>query len=182
MLDQIRELTQILADIAVIVSLVFVGMQVRDNTNAVRTSMAQASVVNWADVSLAVATSDDLIGALIADRYPMHAPVTKDQERTFWFSGVALKTVEFNYLQWLEGNLSDDLWAGSRAGLVSHFASQQLYERNWPSANGFYSPRFQALVNNEIIPEARAYRTKWYRDHPDQVVPSEPAPAVDAPR
>lgn len=179
MLDLIHELTQILADIAVIVSLVFVGVQVRDNTKAVRTSIAQASVVNWADASLAVATSDDLIGALIVDRYPMHTPVTKDQERTFWFSGVALKTVEFNYLQWLEGNLSDDLWAGSRAGIVSHFASQQFYERDWPSASGFYSPRFQALVNKEIIPEARAARAKFYHDNRDQVDPSELAPATD---
>ena len=181
MLDRIHKLSEILAAVAVILSLVFVGMQLRDNTKAVRASMAQASVANWADSSMAVATNDELIGAIRADFYPVRTPQTKDQLRASWYANWDLKTSEFSYLQWLDGNLSDDLWQGWRSGLVSAFALQKVYERDWPGSRRQYSSRFQALVNKEIIPEARAARAKFYRDNPDLVVPSEPAPATDAP-
>ena len=131
---------------------------------------------------MAVATSDDLIDTLRADAYPLRTPPTKDQVKMSWFAASTLKTSEFNYLQWLDGNLSNDLWEGTRFGLLIQFHSYKAYERTWPFARGAYSSKFQALVDKEIIPEARAMRAKFYRDNPDQVVPPEPAPATDAPR
>ncbi|MBI1181308.1 MAG: hypothetical protein GC201_12185 [Alphaproteobacteria bacterium] len=172
MLDLIYKLSEILAAIAVIVSLVFVSIQLRNNTKAVRASMAQASVAIWADNALAVATTSDLMDALRADHFPMRTPLTKDQFKVAWYVNLTLKNFEFNYLQWLDGNLSDDIWDGARFAMLDQFASLQSYERSWPFARGYYSSKFETLVNQQIIPEARAKRAKSRRDYPDQVVPS----------
>ena len=74
----------------------------------------------------------------------------------FNLSSAMLKSVESNYLQWLDGNLSDDLWFAVREGLVAQFEVQTYYEIMW-SIGGWrtFTPQFQSLFE-EVMAEAKA--------------------------
>ena len=122
MLDRVHKISEIIASFAIVGSLIFVGIQVSQNTDATKISNAQAALSSWNEVSLASATNDGITQGLFDGMHPelkQYLVIDETQFRTFSWFDAGFKAVEVNYLQWLEGNLSDDLWHGYRASIIA---------------------------------------------------------------
>ena len=65
--------------------------------------------------------------------------------------------MESNHLQWLEGNLSDDLWQGFHQVLVAMLASNDHWHSYWQRAAFSHSTKFQNLIT-QVIEEAELLR------------------------
>ena len=70
MLDRFHKVSEIVASFAIVGSLIFVGIQVNQNTNATRVSNAQAAMQVWSDHAMAMATSESLAQAYVAGINP----------------------------------------------------------------------------------------------------------------
>jgi hypothetical protein len=155
MLDRIHKIAEIVAAFAIVGSLVFVGIQMQQNTSALRNSAALENAASWQNIGLALSTNTELLEAWISFARIDPSPTT-DEARMFNISSTMLKSVEFNYLQWLDGNLSDDLWFAVREGLVSQFEVQSFYEIMWSTGGQrTFTPQFQSLFD-EVMAEAKA--------------------------
>jgi len=145
-------IAEIIAAFAMIASLLFVGIQVRQNTAATQVSNSQASLHAWNDISSSM-SNDEGLSQIYADSfYPSATHIDSDEVRLSMWVAAHLKTVEWNYLQWLDGNLSDDLWQGYRGELELQWSLSSQFKELWSyTGPPNYSAPFQAFVNNEIV-------------------------------
>jgi hypothetical protein len=161
-LQDIYFVAEIVGVIAIVLSLVFVGIQVSQHTDATKISNAQAALSSWNDITLAAATNDGLLQGQISGVYPELQPylsTDKIEAQTFTWLEAGVKAVEVNYLQWLEGNLSDDLWHGYRSNIIGLMAASKYANDFWSVRNQSYSVPFQALMN-EVVQEATSRRAQ----------------------
>ena len=157
MLDRFHKISEIIASFAIVGSLIFVGVQVSQNTSALQNSAAQENATSWQNIALAMATNTELLEAW-ASYSRIDPRPSIEQNRIFNLSSAMLKSVESNYLQWLDGNLSDDLWFAVREGFVAQLEVQSYYEIMW-SVGGWrtFTTQFQSLFE-EVRAEAEANR------------------------
>ena len=154
MLDQFHKVAEIVASFAIVGSLIFVGLQVSQNTTAVQVSNSQAATQFWTDAGLAVANDRGLAEILVADRYPELSGIgvaDPDVMRTVYFVTVSLRHVENNYLQWRNGTLSDEIWHGNRRGVVAGFAIQRSYAEYWKNSRNSFSEPFRELIDDVVV-------------------------------
>ena len=80
----------------------------------------------------------------------------------FFWAITSLKVIEGNYLQWRDGNLSDELWHGFRTGLVGNFAMNRIFTKIWEIGAADYSAPFQKLVE-DIRSEAETLQAEFLK-------------------
>jgi hypothetical protein len=136
-----------------IASLLFVGIQVRQNTDATRVSNAQSALQLWSDQAMAIATNETLASAYLDKIDPEFANTTLDDMRVNMWLSASLRSVESDYLQWLEGNVSDELWFSHRRTLANTYAINLGMQSYWKITGPTRSPQFRELMK-EISTEA----------------------------
>ena len=166
-LQNIYFVAEIAAAIAVFGSLVFVGMQLRQGNAATLASNAQASVNNWNQMSLLLATDERLIKFQEKGIHPdIRGLVTwdEDQSRYGYYMSAGMKAIESNFLQWKAGNLSDDTWQSFRVATVDIFVLYTHWHDYWALNQHFHPLAFRKMVDG-AIKEAeiiRAQRTQEF--------------------
>ena len=152
MLDRFHKISEIVAAFAIVGSLIFVGMQVNQNTGALKMNATQTSATNWQNLSLALAGDATLSEAWLEKS---EGGMTVSEIRLFNLISATLKSMDLNYQQWLDGNLADDIWFPLRATLVVQVRVQPYYEEFWNRTGGiFYSPQFRDQYG-KILAEAK---------------------------
>lgn len=138
--DAIGAIGEVTGAIGVIVSLVFVGFQIRKNTVASEAATYQASV--GYDISMLMGLSSDSEQARIFNAYVWVAEATNltdnDVTRAEYQMTALLRHLENLFLQHDLGMLSDDIWK-TRKGLLDAIILSPGYERyrKTPSAQTF---------------------------------------------
>src|SRR5207248_6928179 len=88
----LADLAQIVASIGVIVSLIFVGLQIRHNTGALQRNEHNATMAQWTVIRMAIAKDRDIAGLMTAGLHGERSMDAADQLR-------------------LEQMLAENLWA-----------------------------------------------------------------------
>ena len=110
---------EFIGSITVIVTLIFLTLQLRQNTLAVRASMS-ADLTNQFIANAHSIANDPAMADLFAKAASGHYEDLSDGEKVmmmFWSMG-SLKAGEFAHYQWSRGNLDEDLWNGTAQSLV----------------------------------------------------------------
>jgi hypothetical protein len=110
-LDRVHQVGELVAAIAVVISLVFVGIQIRDNTIASEAATFQDTIAYDMDVLLTVGSSPDVSRVYFAF---INDPDSLDgdeflQGRTLLTASI--RNFENLYVQHEAGMLSDEAWA-----------------------------------------------------------------------
>ena len=148
--------------IAVVATLIFVGIQVRQSAAASRLSGTQAAMHSWISVTLSLVANEPLRRAQYNGIYPGLTKLADDDDDmaiTGFFLQAGIKAVESNYLQWQGGNLSDELWHGYQATLREAFVINKYWNVYWERSRLNYSPDFRRFAD-EIREEAAHERAR----------------------
>jgi len=160
MLDRIHKISEIIAAFAIVGSLIFVGLQVNQNTKSMDADQRLSAMNVWGDMAMAIATNDALADRLMEDRFPAlkmdPSRTGRDRQYLMWISA-SMNTLESQYLLYLDGNLSEEIWTNFREGLISNFVTLQSFELYWQYNRQVHSPRFRTLVD-ELAPVAAERR------------------------
>lgn len=154
MLDRVHKISEIVAAFAIVGSLIFVGIQLQQNTSALMVDSQQSAMAVWNDTSLAVATNERLAELMSASRYPEFKATesgSSENRQVLNFVAASMNSIENQYLQFLDGNLSKEIWNGFRSGLLSELITLEIYNQYWAFAKNFHSPRYQALVEELML-------------------------------
>jgi len=79
--EQVAYLAQIVASIGVIVSLVFVGLQIRQNTGALQRNEHNATMAQWTVIRMAIAKDRDIAALMTAGLHGERSLDAADQLR-----------------------------------------------------------------------------------------------------
>ncbi len=149
-LDTAHKLTEVLAALAVIISLVFVGLEVRNNTTAVQSSAAQSvheNLSTWytsiqGDASLMEITTRGM------QDYGSINPTEKGQFIAVFMS--FLSYTQNAYYKWQEGSLSPELWR-SWEFVVMNFLSTPGGRAFWAERSYMFADAFQDYISEDLM-------------------------------
>jgi len=146
-----RNRLELIGFISVIASLVFVGMEISQNTTAVRGSTNQAISDQASELYLTIATDRNLAGLVkkLYDDVPKEDFDSIDEMQLFLTVMTGLRRVENIYLQ-LEDNILDDR-AFDRIGLSFYRSKygRQIWEENKQFFDRNFVPFFEELLDKK---------------------------------
>ena len=154
-LEQAYQIGELVAAIAVIVSLIYVGRQMKQNTEAVQISAAQEFVQMLNTFTADLGGSDEM--AMIwyqgATDYK-----SLDKVKVIRFHAMAaqwMKIMESSYQQWKRGAIDEDTWKGIVSIQQDTVVSSGLVE--WEKVRGHWlGPEFRGWIKSlRELPEAR---------------------------
>lgn len=140
---------EVLAALGVIASLVFVAVEVRQNTNAVRGATLQAVSQQSLDLVILGIQDPALREAFLAAEIEGLTPEQRDLME--WFYAAKLRADENRFRQVELGTLDPS----SFQYLSNHFAYRfPEFAAYWARGGQNYAPDFRALVEREFLPMA----------------------------
>lgn len=146
-----RNRLELIGFISVIASLVFVGMEISQNTTAVRGATNQAISDQASELYLTIATDRNLAGLVkkLYDDVPREAFGPIDDMQLFMTVLTGLRRVENIFLQ-LEDNILDER-AFDRIGLSFYRSKygRQIWEDNQQFFDQNFVPFFKELLDKE---------------------------------
>lgn len=155
MLDRIHKIAEIVAAIAIVTSLIFVGLQLRQNTSTMQASIIQSNATNWQDILLTIASNDALMEAWEGS-IPPDRRLPTDMARRIFMITTILRSVEFDFLQWQDDNFSDERWQSARRGLLNTILIQPEIEIHWNNGvKNSFTPGFQDMMQEALVEAKR---------------------------
>ena len=162
-LQDIYFIAEIVAAIAVVGSLIFVGIQLRQSTAATVVGNSQAMVQVRTNLAVALATNSDLAALHQQGLYPdvrQTFVANPGQNQIGVWTMATFRSTEVWFLQWRDGHLSDELWQGNRETLKRYFSSHQSVTQFWTNNRPIFAPDFQLEVD-KLAQEAAEDRRAW---------------------
>ena len=109
-LEQASALAQIISAVAVFASLVFVGLQIRQNTKAVRAAASQAHSAMYHALTDDLVSNKDFAGVWRRGLEGLDDLKEDDLVRFFSFASASFRFFESSRVQWVRGQLDDEHW------------------------------------------------------------------------
>lgn len=111
-LSDVSSIAGILSGLGVLASLIFVSIQIRENSKAVRSATAQAVHENWSGWYMELAGNPAAL-ALSAKGFVNLASLTPPEKAQFVCIYMAfLSNCQNAFHHWKAGHLTDDVWKG----------------------------------------------------------------------
>ncbi len=141
---------EIIAAVLVVVSLVYVALQIRQNTHALKVTAAQAYVGNYNTITAQVTDPAFAVlwrkGLQDFDNLP-----TGEQIQVSAINGQLMRVMESAFLQWKSGALEDQLWEASERALKDTFMTA-AFRQWWQFRRMWYCDDFRDLCDGfEIV-------------------------------
>ena len=166
-LDRVHKIGELVATIAVVISLVFVGIQVSQNNSIQRQQATRNLSRDWSD---AVASYQDpelacLYIRLGNDRASLTAQEAGQIEAVIWRIYKVYEQLQYQHEQ---GMIDDSVWSGFRR-LIETEASFEPFRVWWGGYQKTFSPRFRGFLDaimNETPVDSEAYFSSMKCDTP----------------
>ena len=146
-----KETAEVLGVLGVIGSLIFVALEIRQNTNAVRSASIQSILDSSIQLSVATIDNADLRAAR---RAACNNTVTEDQRsQLVAYYGLTMR-VQLNRFYQVRLGILDEETALALGGRGSVYDSP-FFAEYWASYRDRYSTGFQAFIEREILPRSQ---------------------------
>ena len=145
--EAIGAVGELLGAIAVIGSLLFVGVQIRSNTRSTQVAAAHDLTNTFITVLKTIADDPDLTRIWLQQLQDASTLSVSDVERMMIVNLMTLKAFEDAFHHHRMGQMSDEMWEGWQAFIVTitNYPGMRHY---WKYRKNFYSRSFQAFVDN----------------------------------
>jgi len=156
-LDDLGNLGELIGGAAVVVSLVYVALQVRQNTKQIRRSITASKVASYQSVITAMTgfassiTHDLAVGRIYRQGLRDYNSLGGDERQQFSMELVILLYhYQSFYYQHRSGLVDSDLWEGHFRELVRLFGLPGV-QAWWPRWRHAYSEEFAKLLETQAI-------------------------------
>ncbi len=145
-IQDLGALGEFFGSIAVLVTLVYLALQTRQNTMAISAQLEAAALGANQDMYLSIATSNELEEALADDRT---TDMTTNQWRRAVLFGSLLNSMQWHIHQSRRGLLPTFNEAGAGANVRNFFAAFRSFEGWWEARKAIYLPEFVEWVDEQ---------------------------------
>ena len=153
-LDRINRWMMLAANIGVMLGIVFLVLELRQNTVASRLEAASNFQNTFSEIEFFIAQNPEFATLLEAGRNgeDLSGP---DKFRLTVFYGNVLRTWQNAHFQFEAGILSKGIWLGSRSRLGVVLSEDRGLVEHWQNNQTQFSPAFNALVAR-LLEEAKS--------------------------
>jgi hypothetical protein len=145
-IQDLGSLGEFLGSIAVLATLVYLALQMRQNTMAIGAQLDGARITSVMSVSLAAVTSNELQDALNEDLVD-DQPINQARRAQFWFA--LLLNFQWQLHQVRRGLLPSTNEATLQRGIRLQFNSYRSFDGWWEGMRAQYSPEFVEWVEEQ---------------------------------
>ena len=148
-LEQAYYIAQMVAAVILVLSVIYLALQVHQNTHALRLSNYHAGTANWATI-MGMLTNNEEITDIYVRGIAAHETLNDIEQIRFRMLGMQLiRTLSENFEQQHEGAMREARWeAAQRAHLdVMQTPGMQMV---WSSRRHWFPDDFQAYMDNII--------------------------------
>jgi len=153
-IEQLSALAQIVGASAVLASLIFVGLQIRQNTHSQRIVAVESLAAAIAAINVPAMQSPAL-GTALATALKDWSLASHDQRViAHYFLFCFFKLHEQAWYQYRSRVLDDAQWVGWENLIRAYYHSPGIQQVWWPSRREAFSPQFQAYLAATEPPRA----------------------------
>jgi hypothetical protein len=152
-LSDLAAIGSFVSGFAVLASLIFVGFQLRQNTQAVRAGASQAHAQNWLQITMQVAESGDFARIWRLGVENIENLTDDERIRFYAYAGATLRFFEGARLQWRHGQLDKEHWHNVEKTAID-FAATSGFKAYWAARHHWLSPGFQEWYESLSQPDA----------------------------
>ena len=135
-------LGELISGIAVVASLLYVAVQLKQNTNITRASARQSIAARASEFQLAVAQNDEIL-AVVTKLFQHEELSSQEEVRLHFFLGCLFRAAEEAFLQHREGFLEDEYW-NKRGNLVLNYL-------RYPGIFEAWRPRLRSTYHSDFV-------------------------------
>jgi len=148
-LADLASIAEIVGGLAVVISLIYLAIEVRQNTNSVRNATLQSNTAIWSSL-LSGLTAPGVIEAYSAgiSGKPDIQPLQYTQ--FFLLSRSLFVAFENQYYQYRKGALDQETYAGYERAISEQLLAFQGFRYWWQQNRGVFSPAFVQRVDEMI--------------------------------
>ncbi len=152
-LEQVYFIGQTISAVAVVLSLIYVGLQIKQNTTTTQAASAQAYATDINDIVGLINSSPRLADVLHEGANGLSGLKDGDIIRFMSFTDINFITYQSFYMQWKSGTLADALMATYKEAIVS-LLQQKGQQEWWELRRHWFSPEFQDFVDGVVGQES----------------------------
>jgi hypothetical protein len=149
-LSDLGSLGEFVGAIAVIASLIYVAVQIKQNTNAARISSAQTHLELWNDVVSNFCQSPELASIYSRGLHGISGLTEPERVQFFAQFGLIFRYWESSYLLRHEQALDDKLWEGLKETMVDSLSYPGCKEW-WERRRHWFYEEFREMVDEAIL-------------------------------
>ena len=149
-LEQAAYLSQVIAAIAVIASLIFVGVQLRQNTMAVLAQTSQAHSIGYQQIIAGISDNGEFAHIWRVGLADYESLNPDERARFLAFTSTLFRFYESSQVQMLRGALDKEHWR-TIEHQATDLVSQPGIQSWWAHRRHWHSARFQAWL--EALPK-----------------------------
>ena len=150
-LSDLASLGSFVSGVAVVVSLVFVGFQLRQNTRAVVAGTSQSHAMNWAQLANQISGSADVARIWRLGLGGVEALSEDERVRFYTHANALFRFIEASRLQWRHKQLDNVHWQNIEA-FLKDYASQRGIAQFWAVRRHMHSTEFRTWY--EALPRS----------------------------
>jgi len=148
-LENIYFIGQSIAALAIVVSLIYVGVQVRQNTSATQTASAQAYVTANNEIVGLINSSPKLADVLHQGANGLSVMKDGDLIRFMAFHDLVFISFQSFHLQWKKGTLDAALWVTYKQAFIG-LLQQKGQQEWWTERRHWFNSEFQDYVEQAV--------------------------------
>ena len=158
-LNDLANIGQVVGAIAVVISLIYVALQIRQNTNAVRSATAQTVHEHFARWYHLVAANDEL-AKIVANGLRDYGSLSEHERVRFIAAFMSFLSYSQNaFLKWRDGLLASSLWMGWEL-VIMNLVCAPGGKAFWKDRAYMFGDEFRRYIDDDLIkrkphPEAK---------------------------
>jgi len=149
--DGLNKWLTLVANISVVAGIVFLALEVRQNSDALKANTYQSMAAEQAQFQQNFMNQDlaEINAAIDSGGLDSLSPVQRYQLNGMDNAWLFLQ--ENLYFQYTRGNLPVSIWDSRHKAILDVFRRENM-QRHWERRGFAFNPEFQSYVNEEVIP------------------------------
>ena len=148
-------LSEMIGAIAVVITLVYLAIQIRQNTRAIRLDTGHDVAEEYRDIFALMAQDKDLAELVNKAATSPDSITGADKVRYYALNSNFVRAVENAYFQFNEQALDRKHWSGMKR-MLTDYAQLPAFREYWPNRKHWFSQEFQDFMASEILSSSKA--------------------------
>lgn len=143
--DAISAISQMIGSIAVVLSVLYLALQVHQSTRIAKLAAQDAAATSLREVTRPFAENADLARVWRLGLEDLQSLSAEEQARFFHSAYQFLKAFETIHFHHIHGVMDEQIWLGW-CGLLRHYIASSGMEHYWKLREDLFSARFREFV------------------------------------
>jgi len=149
-LEQLANIGEIIGGIGVVISLVYLAIQIRANTEAERTSTYQSIVSDFGALNNTMASTPELSHMFVEAMEDYHQLSSDDKARISQLFFQCFRYFENMFYQHQKGFLDEEVWIGWKRLMLTYY-SRPGFQTWWEHRRDVFSEPFAVFLETEKL-------------------------------